>query len=664
MNQNTKTMLFLVAAMASVGIAAGMHFSNQPASLDDFSDVGEQFYPKFTDPNEATSLRVAAYNKETGKTDLFNVEFKNGLWRIPSHHGYPADGQDRLSKVAASMIGVNRQALVERSATAHKRYNLIDPLDQKASGVEGRGDRITLTKGDEPLVDFIVGKKVEGKEHEYYVRRADEDRFYTADLGNFQVSTKFGDWIKKDVLDVSRSSIIEIDINHSYVDEAKGRVVAGETIRLTRASANADWEMEGLNLAEDKVKTTEVNNLLGGLDDLQIVGVRPKPPAFINVLKGEGAQAIDVFTERELQEKGFFIGPRGELISNEGEVSVGTKEGVFYSLRFGEEFSGSEMDIEVGAAKPAEESKGEKPTDKDPADQTKSTDSPKDADKPEEENADKKTNSRYLMVTVHFEQELLGPTPVAPTKPEPPAATEAPKTEPVSDDNAKTEQKADGETQPADSSESKETKPAEAAKPDPKAEYEAALKNYQEEQEVYELKKKDYDEKVKAGQERVAELNRRFADWYYVISEDAFDRLKLKRSELIEKAAPAKTIDPNAAGGDPFQGLMLPGQTAPAAEPAAATPVEPMKEAPAADTAPAAPAAAATEKEEIAPAKPAEGPATDDKKGTPAADGDKTKPEEKPATPATEGKPAGDAPPAEGQAAPAAPAAGEQKSSS
>ncbi|WP_437192605.1 DUF4340 domain-containing protein [Planctomicrobium sp. SH527] len=652
MTQTIKTLLFVVMAAISIGVAAGTYYANRPVDLDDFVDVGEKFYPNFEDPNEATGLQVAAYQEETGKTELFKVDVKNGLWRIPTHHDYPADAQDRLSKAAASMVGVTRLALGERTKAAHKKYDLIDPLDKDAS-TEGRGDRVTLYKGDAVLVDFIVGKKVENSNNLYYVRRADEDRFYTADLGQFDVSTKFSDWIKQDVLEIRPDDVKEILIGRYFVDEVQGKVVPQETIDLKRGGEQGEWELEGLKKDKEKLKASEITNLVSALDGLQIVGVRPKPPGLSAALKGDADTiSIDPFVQRDMVEKGVFINRRNEFVYNEGKVNVGLNNGVNYELGFGEEFTGSEFDIEVGqpATKPAEEAAkiaeevekkdGEKKEDGKPAD-----------DKQE----DGKKTSRYLFVTAFFDKDLLGPAPTAPVKPEPPKEEAKPE-EPKADESKSDEKKADtakADAKPEDA-EKKDEKPSDkpAEKPvDKKAEYEKALEEFKIQSEVYELQKKDYEAKVKAGEERVAELNRRFADWYYVIPEDLFLKLKLQRANLVE-AAPAQSPDAPKADGT------MPAVEKPAVKPADPQPVsekpEAMKPAPEkpadgkpeekpADAKPAAEKAPAGDKAEMkAPADEKKTPQVDEKKpeptGTeeskPAASESKEEPKPAPAEPA------------------------------
>ena len=51
-------------------------------------------------------------------------------------------------------------------------------------------------------------------------------------------------------------------------------------------------------------------------------------------------------------------------------------------------------------------------------------------------------------------------------------------------------------------------------------------------------KQDEYDRQVADGKKRVSELNARFADWYYVISNEVFQKLHLSRDELIKKKEP------------------------------------------------------------------------------------------------------------------------------
>ena len=48
------------------------------------------------------------------------------------------------------------------------------------------------------------------------------------------------------------------------------------------------------------------------------------------------------------------------------------------------------------------------------------------------------------------------------------------------------------------------------------------------------------EEKIEKAEKKVRELNYRFADWYYVISEDVFKKIHLTRSDIIKLTDEAK----------------------------------------------------------------------------------------------------------------------------
>jgi hypothetical protein len=63
-----------------------------------------------------------------------------------------------------------------------------------------------------------------------------------------------------------------------------------------------------------------------------------------------------------------------------------------------------------------------------------------------------------------------------------------------------------------------------------------------------ERKQKEYDDKIKKGEARARELNARFADWYYVVSEETYRKIHLNRADVIKPKGDEKT---GGAGGAP-----------------------------------------------------------------------------------------------------------------
>lgn len=524
MTEIQRTFVFLGIAAASLAVAL-VAAPTTPKPAKEFQEVGTQFYPQFTDPSEAKELQVVAYSADTASARVFGIEFKDGKWRIPSRHNYPADGKDRLAKCAASIIGLKREAVAGQREAEHPDFEVVDPLDETSASLK-RGQRITLkNEAGNVLADYIVGKQVPNRSGQYYIRNPKEKVTYIAKV-SLALSTKFSDWIEPDLLKVDSHNLSSVAIDNYSVDVDRGRIVGREQNVLTKKTGETNWKLEGLDEVTEEVNQDEVRKLVGALDNLKIVGVRPKPPKLQRDLKLDQGLAIDQMTVLDLQSKGFFFaeGPEGgrQMVSKEGDVTATTDQGVEYQLRFGEVFSGTEEEIEFGFTK--KEEAGEK-------------DEPKKDEEPKPSDSLKK--SRYLFVTVHMNSDAISSKPEEPTKPEPigdpPAETAAP---PARDPDSA-----------ADAEQLENVGPA-AEYAWKKKEYDTALAKYESDKAKYETDVKTFEDKVKEGEKKVKELNTRFADWYYVISADSFENLRQGRKTLV-KAKGATPANPADAANQP-----------------------------------------------------------------------------------------------------------------
>lgn len=548
MTETAKTITYVV--IAAVMAAAGLILSpgGPKANQDPISgQIGTEFYPQFTSPGEATSIDVIGYDAATATVTPFSVKYENGLWRIPTRHNYPADAKDRLAKVAASIIGLKREALAGRTEAEQAEFQTLDPQAEKAESLTGIGNRVTLKNGNTVLADYIIGKAVPNKAGYFYVRKPDEKPTYYAKV-DLNLSTKFTDWIESDVLALEAARLSQIDIRkHTLEITREGVELAGEENNLlTRKTSSEPWVLAGLDEAKEEVNQDEVRKLVSALDDLKIVGVRPKPESLKQSLSDNEGIKLDQRTAEDLADRGFFFlrtqrGPR--LVSREGDLYAGTDQGVEYEIRFGDAFDGTTEEIEFEFAKPKEA------TDE-PADGAKAADAKSDEKSEAEQPAGKK-KSRYMFVTARVNPELFGPEPVEPTKPEPPAEKPKDDEKPADDekkDDAKDE-KSDAEKskdeKPKDEKPAEEKageeKPAEESKEDPPVDpqkaYEDALKQYEIDLAKYESDLKARETKLAEAEEKIKTLNARFAEWYYVISAENFDNLRQGRSTLV-KAKP------------------------------------------------------------------------------------------------------------------------------
>ncbi|HSR66968.1 MAG TPA: DUF4340 domain-containing protein [Acidobacteriota bacterium] len=450
MNELTKTMAFAAGAVLLVLLAV----VTAPAGYtpDSFIDQGQPFFPDFTDPNQAVTLEVVTWDDETASADAFKVTSQGGVWTIPSHHGYPADGEEQLAKTAAGVIQLSRDDFRSDNAADHEAMGVGDPLDDTAASLKGRGRRVTMRgENDQVLADIIIGKEVEDRPGYRFVRLPGQKRVYSAKV-DFDISTRFQDWIKQDLLEVDKAAIDKLTLLDYSVDERSG--VVRNRGSLVVVEDGGEWKIEG---SREEVDSSKVDQLLTAVDELSIVGVRPKPQGLsegLNRIEEEGLR-LTRQDQMDLQDKGYFFSVEGSLLSNEGELQVRTNKGVRYTLRFGEIVYGSGETISAGGESEQDESQG-----------------------PGE--------NRYLFVTTEFLPDYF---------PEPPKPANLDFQDKERDDWTAADQQNKG---------------------------------------LHDVHQR-WKERVEAGRRKSQELNARFADWYYVISDESFRKVRVERSDLIKE---------------------------------------------------------------------------------------------------------------------------------
>jgi hypothetical protein len=115
------------------------------------------------------------------------------------------------------------------------------------------------------------------------------------------------------------------------------------------------------------------------------------------------------------------------------------------------------------------------------------------------------------------------------------------------EDDKKDGEKGESEKKDGDAAE-KKSDAAESLKKADEAEAAAqvALENRRRVERENRRKQDDYDDKVKAAQKRVRELNGRFADWYYVVSDKEYEKIHLGRNSMVQQVE-AKAAQPAPA---------------------------------------------------------------------------------------------------------------------
>ncbi len=391
-----KTGAFLLAAALTFAAA---WFMTRPRTVttEAFSEQGEPFFPTFSDPEKATALEVISVDSETASATPFKVTLddKKG-WVIPSHNDYPADAEDRLARTAAGVIDLKKDVVVSDSPVQHAELEVIDPLDLKSTELKGWGKRVTLRdKAGTVLADLIIGKAVPDRENQRYVRVPDQKRTYAVNLPEgFELSTRFSDWIETNLLQLDAFSLKGISINNYKVNPEEGTVTPVDMITLERKDSSTPWTMDQVPPGR-LLDTGKVASLTSALADLKIVGVRPKPPGLTAELKAEDSSAANIqrsnVSRSSLASRGFYFSSDGRLLSNQGDISAATNEGVVYTLRFGEVTFATGEALTAGSEEEAS---------KDAGDETK---------KAESDGSQGSAESRFLFVTAEFQPDLIPP---------------------------------------------------------------------------------------------------------------------------------------------------------------------------------------------------------------------------------------------------------------
>lgn len=345
MSELRKT-LSLGGAAVLLGVVALVSAPGR-ATPDAFFDIGEAFFPEFTDPDAGATLEVVEFDSETAAAMPFQVTNQNGLWTIPSHNDYPADGGERLANISADIISVVKEDFRSDNVADHEALGVIDPTDLAATSLVGRGTRVTVRDGnDEVLADLIVGRPVEGRTGLRFVRVPDQKRVYAARF-EADISTAFEDWIEQNLLEVERDQVVHIVLNEYQVDERTRTSTRPREFTLDKVD-DTTWDGTGVPAGQE-VNFVEVNRLVGAIIGMRIAGVRPKPEGMTGNLRDAAMEGrIDQTDILDLINKGFYPTQDGGLLSNEGELLVRTTEGVLYTLRFGEIVYGRGAAIAVG----------------------------------------------------------------------------------------------------------------------------------------------------------------------------------------------------------------------------------------------------------------------------------------------------------------------------
>ena len=533
MNENKKTITFLVAAIVAVAIAT----FTSPTKRDPSAKpnlMGQALFESF-DPRAVTGIEIVEVDEEDIQTKSIEVTQTDKGWfiRRPGKADYPANADNQLKDVASILFDLRIIDQAGEGAGEHSKLGVLDPskADPTQSGI-GRLIHLKNSSGSN-LASLIIGEEVEGLPSTYFVRKPEQNAVFRVEVRNARdVSSKFVDWVEQDFLDLDKFKIRQVTLDNYDVNLAQGQINRSNNPYVLNF-ADSKWSLSRSALKDSEELNKEaLDAMKDALDDLEIIDVERKPEIlvknleqgreFFNNLRDANNQAV----VQSLQQKGFYtIAAKDasgqtvpKVVSNKGEVLVGMESGVEYVLRFGEIYRGPE----------------------------------------EDENAS--GDSRYIYAFARVNESLLSPPELEPlpsaggakgpegekgpvakpgTPPNftpptaPPSITPPP---PPAGATAKTSQKSPEVTENNSSS----TKDAQQAKK--KAEQDAEVARIKASNA---RKQGEYDAKVAKARQKVSELNQNLAGWYYVISNDVYEKIRLDRPSFVKSKENPEVVLPD-----------------------------------------------------------------------------------------------------------------------
>lgn len=354
MPERRKTLIALGIALAVSAVAAG----TRPNQGDFDGDITEALVNeplvKFDDPSEAASLEIVRVDAESGDLERFKVARNiEGSWSIPSHANYPADAESQVRDVATLFIDKDILGVAATTAEKHETFGVREPTAENA-GEDGVGILVRIEdRGGDEVLALIVGKPEKHDPSQRFIRRVGQDVVLVAKLDTSSLSTRFEDWIDKDILQLNVFDIQDVQIRDYAIvqtDTEGTRLVNRSAVDLVWDAVRGDWsvkrmvtfdtrgeEVEASLTSEEELNRSKLNLLKDALTSLEIVDVRPKPPGMGNEFQ---TPATRLQVEKTLNELGFRTVPDGasskfRLLADKGEVVITMKDGVKYVLKFG-----------------------------------------------------------------------------------------------------------------------------------------------------------------------------------------------------------------------------------------------------------------------------------------------------------------------------------------
>ncbi len=506
------TVLLSIAAILSVVAFLTRHVVTEIELQD---QVGQILFPEFTSPDDIETIEIVRFGEQK-KPQTLRVALVDGVWSIPSHEDYPADGHSQLGRIAEALLDLPVLDVIDPAAEGSDPFSLqvqsgvIDPTTPGAEISDGAGIRVTfLGKNHRTLADLIIGNAVsanrvgdfssDNPEGLHHVRLADQSPIYVVKIDPKRFVTDFDQWIEGNLLDISTQDIREIVVDEYSVtsttilhnrnglnvpiEQVSPLFIGDFTLSYQPAAVGSDkWRLNKLmqfrgsqfEIYEEKkpeenqeLDAHALDTLIQTLGDLKPVDVKKKTESLAAVFR-DSKPFAEILGDEQLAQCGFHIVALPDL-KRENNNDENTEEAEKLSLKLLSRFGDLEIRMKDGIVYTLHFG-----CQKFPVAASIAAGPPSESRVP-----------FFLLLTVGFDESAVAMPDIQPDFTVADDATEATR--------------------------------------------EAAKREQEKIDRSNERERTRYTKEMEAGHERAKKLNAKFADWFYLIPNDAFDKIHLTR---------------------------------------------------------------------------------------------------------------------------------------
>lgn len=262
----------LLAGITIVGILLAVFANREPPSS--LPQSGQLLFPDLMNSvNDVNEVVI-----ETKEQTITLVRGEQ-IWGVKEKASYRAD----VEKVKQAIVGLADLRIHEPKTKNPELYERLGLQDKDQEGSTSK--TVTVKTTDNPeAAKLVVGDQRPAKGNprmsDIYVRKPDDPQTWLV-IGNVPIETMPGEWLDKEVIALPTKRVSQVTVTHSK----------GDTLHLSKAKPDdLDFHLDSIPSGFKISSQFNVNNVVGTLVQLSLEDV--KPQAEVEFLANPGVSAV------------------------------------------------------------------------------------------------------------------------------------------------------------------------------------------------------------------------------------------------------------------------------------------------------------------------------------------------------------------------------------